>query len=458
METKATVRRSFCRRSFFRQLGSAALIAGPLLRAHRLMAAGAPKVVLFYVGGGMRVGGWQQTLTDGAALTGATLTNALAVFEKPEYKALKSRLTVFDAAYFRWAGAGVGAHSNSALCSLAAASDLTGRSSLDRELGRLIGGGAFPSLRLKVVRGRYDHSLPSVGGSASLSASFADPATAYAGIFAGVSASSPTPRDTAAPSFDADIIGQSLTECLAVVGETQRQLGKEAGRLVQDHCDSLRDLERRIQSTGTTPIAGCNPGRAAVATAPAYGMPGLDAAMDVYTRIAVNALACDRTRVVLYELWGDQPEDKAAFLDSSPANEMIIHRALWHGGGSVVDGGREVYTQQQIKDARVLYYRFLMERFARLLKQADDLQLLDDTIVLWVTNEPFGNHSFAPAGPCFYAGKGGGKFTVGKYLTNPVGINDVFTSLLRGVTGKDIPTFGEDGSGRPRYGVDGMLI
>jgi hypothetical protein len=460
------VRRSFHRRSLLRALAGAPLIGGPLLRAHGAQAATSPRVLLFYVGGGLRMETWRQGLGSGTALATAKLQNGLDVFEADDLRALKAKMTVVDGVNFAWGRGSKGGrdnvdvHRDSPRCSLVAAHtvNLAGRVSLDRVLAEKIGEGAYRSVRLKVVRGRYDHGVPSLGGSASLSTTFTTPADAYRELFSGQTPSTPTQTPTpAAPNNRRDVVAQSLAECTAVVGETERQLGKEAAARVQDHCDSLRDMERRLAASGTVtpPPPG---GRCAPGAAPAPGganFENLATAMDAHSRVAVNALACGRTRVLLYELWTDQPENRALFLDNATYKGMDMHQQFLHS--STGPDGAVIWPATVILAAQQAYTRFLMRRFGDLVKQADGLGLLEDTIILWVTNEPTGGHSYDPVGPCLYAGNGGGRFVTGKYLQKSVGINDIYTSLLRGV-GVDMPRFGDDNSGRATYSADDLIL
>jgi hypothetical protein len=459
MDTKPTVRRSFCRRHFFRGLGAASLIATPLLRAHTARAAGQPQVILVYVGGGMRRSLFQQTLAHGARLDDSPLAGALGAFDQPDLKALKSHLTVVDNVYLRWgkrSGRFVDAHQVSAVLSLVAAYDRGTRVSLDRVLGEKLGGALFPSVRLKIIRGIYDHSTPSTGGSASLSKSFGAATEAYDGLFRGGGVAPAPSGGTGAPAapgasslaFRRDVLGGQLEECRAVVAETERQLGKEVAARVRNHCDSLREMELRLeafvreQATGNAPAPAsgggkCPPERPAFGAATFTNLPQ---ALDVYTPLAVNALACRRTRVVLYELWTDQPQDKMAFLRGFESQGM--HGDVFHGSGA----------------AAPALGRLLVDKFGRMVKLASDLGLLEDTAILWTTNEPNGSHNFDPPAPFFYAGKGGGRLVTGRYLKpGAVGVNDLYTSLLRGI-GMDIARFGDDNSGRERYGADDLIL
>jgi hypothetical protein len=172
--------------------------------------------------------------------------------------------------------------------------------------------------------------------------------------------------------------------------------------------------------------------------------------MDTFNRLAANALACGRTRVVLYELWTDQPEEGAAFLTGF--ERMGIHPQLFHGVTNASFDGATIAR------GRLAYARFMFGKFAALMKATADLGLLDDTIILWATNEPNGTHSVLGTAPCLYGGAGGGRFLTGKYLTTKTAsINDVFTSVLRGV-GAPTDRFGDDNSGRAQYGADDLML
>ncbi len=456
MMPKPVTRRSFSRRSFFRGLGHAALVAGPLRQAH---AARQPKVIIFYVGGGLQGKYWQQPLANGTALSTSTLDKGLDVFELPEFAALKAQMTIFDNLQFRWGYQGttqVAAHSEGALRSLVAARDPAGRVSLDRVLaGRLRASTLFPSVRLKVIKGRYDHGTTSTGGSNSLSTTYGSPATAYANLFGAgnaAPATSSAPAVTASDArFRSDLLGQQVDECKAVVNETQRQLGAEAARRVMDHCDSLAEMRRRVDALANPPAAppACAPG--AAPTPPVLGYDTLAATMDLHTRVAVNALACGRTNVLLYELWTDQPDEKALFLPGFES--MAIHTNFFHQIATPAG-------QATLAAATLAYTRWLIRKYAELARAAAALGLLEDTIIIWATNEPNGSHSYTGLAPCFYVGKGGGAFVTDRFIkpSARIGINDVFTSLLHGVGAGDIPAFGDDNSGRSSYGVDPLML
>jgi hypothetical protein len=175
------------------------------------------------------------------------------------------------------------------------------------------------------------------------------------------------------------------------------------------HLDGLSSIEKRLQQP-IGPVAtgaGCR--------APTVNMGGFDdptartlntnfpAILDIQDRLAVAALACDRTRV--------------ATLQWSRAFSGVIHQ--WVG---VSEDHHTISHRTSANDISMLHKinRWYGERFAELLGMLSSVKegegtLLDNTLVVWGNEANTGNHDPSPA-VTLIAGSGGGKLRTGRFL------------------------------------------
>jgi hypothetical protein len=202
----------------------------------------------------------------------------------------------------------------------------------------------------------------------------------------------------------------------SVIDAVRGDLKALSGRIDRDdrqklelHLDGLASIEKRLTQPITPGVAsaGCRQ--------PMVNMAGFDDAtartanqnfpgiLDVQNKLAVAALACDRTRV--------------ATLQWSRAFSGVIHQ--WVG---ISEDHHTISHRTSANDISMLHKinRWYGERFAELLGMLDSVKegegtLLDNTIVVWGNEANTGNHNASPA-VTVVAGRGGGRLRTGRYL------------------------------------------
>jgi hypothetical protein len=187
------------------------------------------------------------------------------------------------------------------------------------------------------------------------------------------------------------------------------RLGRDDKAKLDQHLEGIGGLERRLIQPigeGPAPTSGCqSPGMPggfndAAALAANENFPKV---MDVQNRLAVAALACDRTRI--------------ATIQWSRSFSPIRHQ--WVG---VNEDHHTISHRTGANDIRMLHNlnRWYGERFAELLGQLAAVKegegtLLDNTVVVWGNEANTGNHAASPA-VTVLAGGCGGKLKTGRLL------------------------------------------
>jgi hypothetical protein len=431
------VPRSFDRRRFLAGLGAAALVTPPLLGARAAAAAPRKGVLMFYVGGGIDDVNWYQRGRKTGPMDAQPLTGSLSAFND-KWLSLRKKLTVVEGGYGFWTKNGrnenLFSHQASSERALTCTHLDDGKEglSLDRRLAEHLAGAQkvpFPSLHLTVGRawGYTGRGEPSRNGSASLSLMMRDPVAAYTRVFMGVASGARPGEDAAADtrkSLEQGILAGALEQCRLVATETERQMGAEAARKVVDHCDSLRDMERRLEALVRP--AECSVPKAFTVENKAANFHKV---LDAWRAVAVNALACGLTNVVLLELWRDQPDFPSVFL-SPQYHKLLIHQWHFHDNGRVGVA------------ARIELDNLMVNEYAKVVADMDALRILDPGLAMWLTNEPRGDHSMNGYLPFFYAGSLGGKLQSGRYVrlaepqnwtrsTVEPSMNEVYVAVMR---------------------------
>jgi hypothetical protein len=198
----------------------------------------------------------------------------------------------------------------------------------------------------------------------------------------------------------------------------QTRIDREDRAKLDQHLEGLAGLEKRLIQP-IDPTAPPKPGPSAGGSCGAGAMPGgfndatalaapanFPAICDIQTKLAVAALACDRTRI--------------ATLQFSRAFSRISHP--WVG---VREDHHTISHRTSANDFRMLTTidRWYAGKFAALFKQMDEVKegagtLLDNSMVVWVNEANNGNHNPNTA-ITLLAGGGGGKIRVGRYVTLP---------------------------------------
>lgn len=200
------------------------------------------------------------------------------------------------------------------------------------------------------------------------------------------------PSAPSMPSRRALIAARRASVLDLAAGEYERvipKLGAEDRRKLEMHRDQIRSLEQRI---GTAPAASasCQP------MAPSGGD-----VMDQFFRLSALAFACNLTRVITINVDQLAPEDFGA-----PPGD--VHQDYAHGEDP------EAYMHM------ANYYRVHTRQFAQLIGHLDAVpeaggSLLDNTMVIWITELATGPHDMAD-GMTLVAGGGGGMLHPGRYV------------------------------------------
>jgi hypothetical protein len=228
------------------------------------------------------------------------------------------------------------------------------------------------------------------------------------------------------------------------------RLGGDDRAKLDQHLEGIAGLEKRlIQPIGGGPAAG-----ASACSVPDIGTFNDPAAlalnenfpmiMDVQNKLAVAALACDRTRV--------------ATLQWSRSFSPIRHQ--WVG---VREDHHTISHRTGAPDIRMLHAinRWYGERFAELLGQLAAVKegegtLLDNTLVVWGNEASTGNHAATPP-VTLLAGRMGGRINTGTTgrmldlqgydwsqllitLAHGMGVSSLTEFGDLGMKGGDIPT------------------
>ncbi|WP_104987131.1 DUF1552 domain-containing protein [Sorangium cellulosum] len=223
------------------------------------------------------------------------------------------------------------------------------------------------------------------------------------------------------------------------IADVRPRIGAEDRIKLDAHLQSIRDIEGRLAGGGTTspttPTTTCKP--------PALGDRidlGDDANMPAIGKLqmdmAAAALACDLTRIVTIQWSYAESEHLYPFLDLRGNHHAISHQ--WD------TAGKAQYSK---------IHTWFAEQLAYLLGKLDsyaegDHTLLDNTVVLWVTEISESTQHALTNMPFLLAGSAGGVFRTGRfidYLANggsPRQHNDLLLTIANAM-GTNDTSFGD---------------
>ncbi len=237
---------------------------------------------------------------------------------------------------------------------------------------------------------------------------------------------------TETPASRAERVARRKSVLDAVTGRYQRvlpALGSADRQKLEQHLTALRDIEQRLDSPA---VLGCqapprppNIGPDRIEDIPQLGRLQID--------MMVSALACDVTRVGTL-MWGNSATDKTyPWLDVHEAHHELAHR-----GDSDVDA----------KDKLTRIYRWYAEQFAYLIARLKSVPegngtMLDNTLVLWISEHSKGNVHDRRGLPYVAAGRAGGAVRTGRWVryAGDVPHNNLWVSCLN-IFGVQATTFG----------------
>ncbi|MBK6519115.1 MAG: DUF1552 domain-containing protein [Polyangiaceae bacterium] len=225
---------------------------------------------------------------------------------------------------------------------------------------------------------------------------------------------------------------------------------------IEDHVDALRDLEA---SLSYVPPVEC--GGIIQEVPPGFTVPGgpdyllMDQQAELMLDIMVNCLKCGARQIVTLQDTGyDGPPFE--FLNEGPVEgwHAQIHNdpALGLGFGSNEDN--PVVRAGFLHYANV--FRSLLEKMEAVV-EADGRTLLENSVVLWISEFGWGQTHDPSNLPIVLAGSGQGRIVTDRHLARPnATTNDLFVSLLRAFDVSDT-TFGHDGPGLNNGPIPGLV-
>lgn len=209
--------------------------------------------------------------------------------------------------------------------------------------------------------------------------------------------------------------------------DLQARLGAEERIRLDAHLTALRSVERSLQGGG-----------ACTASDPGVGNPQdndqFPAVVKAQLDLAVQALACDATRVVTVQLSHTVSPVVFTWLDAADSHHGLSHAD--DGNTAGVDGfvACERWFAEQ--------FRYLVDSLLALPDPVTGLPMLDSTVVLWAKELGDSRAHVCRGVPWVLAGNANGFFRPGR-LVDMSGIthDQVLTSVANAV-GVDIPAFG----------------
>jgi hypothetical protein len=314
-----------------------------------------------------------------------------------------------------------------------------GGPSVDQKIAQAIGKSSkFGSLQFAVRIVYTDtNSRPLWSAPGQVVPAMEDPWDAYTRIFTGSAApvtmtSAPTTQIKVKPDLRKSALDSALTEINSLRG----RLSTVDRLRVDSYQDSLRDIERRLQTTAAPVMAGCSqpslPGKvdpSNQANYPAIGKLQMD--------IMVAALQCGQTRVASLQ-WGNS-NDQCSY--PWLGVNTIGHDLSHNNGNCDPTGSKKLQVTQ-----------WYAEQFAYLLGKLQSIPegtgtMLDNTVVLWVSEFSEVNGHNANNLMWLLMGNAAGYFAQGQVLKlGGRASNDLHTTLCNAFGSAD-KTFGN-----PAYG------
>jgi hypothetical protein len=244
-----------------------------------------------------------------------------------------------------------------------------------------------------------------------------DPSVAWSQLFAGFVDPGPNPDEARAAALLArnqSVLDFVVQDCKAL----QNELGAEGMALLEDHCTTVRSIEKNLVNGGALGrcVAPADPGELD------WSDPeNVDAQSDAFGNLITSTLACELTSVVAYQFGGQAARNRLAEkygIPTSPVADSGDSGPAHHPWTHQPDGEAKV-------EALRIFTSFYAEQVANLLdklKTTNDLSgnpLMDSTVVLWLSelggNETNLDNHQTGSMPAMLFGKGQGTFKTGRY-------------------------------------------
>lgn len=362
-----------------------------------------PLYVTWFFGNGTLPGRWKPARTgSGQAWDLSPQLQPLA--------SLKSYLTVISGLENKLVASGFEHPTGSAGATTGA--PLSGNAvrapSIDQVVANLISEGApYRSLEVGLTPatpgGPQDslHTVSHRGPSSRNNPEF-DPRAVFNRLFMG---GVPEPEDDGADQAAklANVRKSVLDSVLQDGARLQQRLGATDKQRVEQHLESIRAIERRLETAGPgggSPPACSNP------TAPSVGKdaqseapPAVNAAM---VELSALALACERTRVLSFMF--SLPAAHVYYRHLAQDMNDDFHDTICHG-----DPGNQ--SDQPRVDKGVIYTMRCLNEFLTKLKDTPhgSSNLLDSSLVYVTSDTAWGKVHTRTEWPVLFAGKAGGR-------------------------------------------------
>ncbi|WP_437825645.1 DUF1552 domain-containing protein [Sorangium sp. So ce1153] len=245
------------------------------------------------------------------------------------------------------------------------------------------------------------HTVSHKGPNSRNNAEF-DPKAVFNRLFMG---GTPAPNDDGADQAAklANVRKSVLDSILQDGASLQQRLGAADKQRVEQHLESIRAIERRLETTtsgGGTPSACSSPtaptaGKDAQSEAP----PQVNTAM---VELSALALACERTRVLSFMF--SLPAAHVYYRHLAQDMNDDFHDTICHG-----DAGDQ--SSQPRVDKGVIYTMRCLNEFLTKLKSTPhgSSNLLDNTLVFVTSDTAWGKVHTKAEWPVLLAGKAGGR-------------------------------------------------
>jgi hypothetical protein len=404
------------RRSFLRKLGGLgltgamyklSLLSGNLLWARSVFAADAPlRVIFFFTPGGAIPDQWMPSGSE----TSFTLPAMSAPLES-----VKQHCVFLNGVNMSNAGHG--------LTSKVLAGDAT--HSLDIYMAQTLGQATpFSQLQLGVLSNGYG----SMSRNNWSEPSFEDnPINAFERLFG----------EGVTVTEDLDVSqARSVLDCnLEVLNQVRSELGSFEQARLDEHSDAIRRIEARLGSTSQSSGDECSSPifNTSNFSGAADSDVNFDTISDLQCDIVTLALKCDLTRVVSFMLGNHQCD----YIVPESGVDTNYHQSIH---------GRPAEDYIQYRTYFTTKFRYLIESLAN-TEDMDGNTLIDNTILLHVSDMADARAHTGENAPFMLAGGGGGVLTTGRSLSlNGVDYKSLLDTVAQAagidISAADYPGYG----------------
>ncbi len=313
--------------------------------------------------------------------------------------------------------------------------------SIDQYLGKVLGAATrFPVLEfgaaLDYGAGAEENRLVWADGKKSMT-SEGDPKKMFERLYGLPPSSAQPQKPLVGPKAMVDRLATEITALQSRLSGTERTK-------LAVHLASVRDLEKQIaglasqscdRPTPPTVECGCRGSSGEYKLVPQQVKEQLD--------LAVNALACDMTRVISFQLGSEGGGSmRFPFLDLKAYGETAGQNMHFYSHMDRPDDYDDGGPMYQIHLWYAEQFAYLLSRLASVI-DTDGKRLLDNTWVLWLTPMGEGRLHDSERLPLLTAGSAGGAVRTGQSIvTKDRYINDLLSTITH-VIGAPVDTYGD---------------